>query len=130
MTPVWRALRLRCPNCGQGKMFRRWLLAIPVCTSCGFHFNRGEDDYYIGAYTINLIIAELIVVAAFVSAAVYTWPDVPWEKLPWMLLPGAILAPLITYPFSKSLWLGVDLLFRPAEPNDFTSSAAAHDVHP
>ena len=126
--PVWRALRLRCPNCGKGKMFRRWVVVIAACSACGLRFNRGEDDYFIGAYTLNLIIAELIVVGAFVGVAFVMWPDVPWGKLPWALLPVAVLAPLITYPLSKSLWLGIDLLFRPPEPNDFTSSAPTRDT--
>ena len=111
-------------------MFRRWVLAIPACTECGFRFNRGEADYYIGAYTINLIIAELLVVGALVAVAVVMWPSVPWDVLPWALLVVAVLGPLITYPFSKSLWLGIDLLFRPAEPSDFTSSPAARGAHP
>lgn len=111
-------------------MFRQWVNSLERCSVCGFRFDRGEHDYYIGAYTINLIIAELIVVGAAAGVAIAMWPDVPWNKLPWALLLPVIVAPLITYPFSKSLWLAIDLLFRPPEPSDFASSSPTPDVHP
>jgi uncharacterized protein (DUF983 family) len=101
-------------------MFRRWIVTIPVCSNCQFQFDRGEDDYYIGAYTLNLIVAELIVVSAMVVVIVTRWPDVPWKQMPWALAILAIGGPLFTYPFSKSVWLAIDLTFRPAETRDFT----------
>lgn len=111
-------------------MFFRWIHSYSHCTRCGFRYDRGEVDYYIGAYTLNLIFAELIVVAAMVVVIVIRWPDVPWETMPWALTVFAILGPLLMYPFSKSLWLAIDLLFRPAEPNDFVSPAKPPDVRP
>jgi uncharacterized protein (DUF983 family) len=101
-------------------MFRRWISAIPVCANCHFQFDRGEDDYYIGAYTLNLIVAELLVVGAMVAVIFARWPDVPWQQMPWALAAPAILGPLFTYPFSKSVWLAIDLRFRPPESRDFT----------
>jgi hypothetical protein len=50
------------------------------------------------------------------------WPDVPWKTMPWALAATAIVGPLVTYPYSKSLWLALDLVFRPAEPKDFVNS--------
>lgn len=116
-----RALRLRCPNCGVGRMFRRWVHMLPHCSNCAFRFDRGESDYFIGAYTINLIVAELMIVIAFVIAMVVTWPDVPWNLIKWGLIGFMIPFPLFTYPFSKALWVAVDLIFRPADPSDFVS---------
>ena len=130
MKEVWRALKLRCPNCGCGRMFFRWVKSFEDCSKCGFRFNRGEADYYIGAYTINLIIAELVVVGMLLAAMIYWWPDVPWEKLPYALVVPAILAPVVTYPFSKALWLGIDLIFRPPTSEDFTNSTSASSARP
>jgi uncharacterized protein (DUF983 family) len=100
-------------------MFRRWLRQEPGCSSCGLRFERGEHDYFIGAYLVNLIVAELAVVAGMLLGMYLTWPDVPWRTLKWVLLPFVVIAPLATYPFSKSLWLAIDLIYRPAEPQDF-----------
>ena len=120
-TQVARALRLSCPNCGKSGQLKSWLKVKPHCDNCGLKFDRGEHDYFIGAYTINLIAAELIVVIAFVIGMFVTWPDVPWDGLMWGLAPLAILAPVITLPLARSLWLGLDLVFRPPEPTDFVS---------
>ena len=111
-------------------MFYMWVKSFERCANCGFRFDRAEPDYYIGAYTINLIVAELLVVGAMLIVMFSTWPDVPWETMPWALSGLAVLGPLVTYPFSKSLWLAIDLLFRPAEPKDFLSSSPTHGARP
>ena len=111
-------------------MFYMWVKSFERCANCGFRFDRAEPDYYIGAYTINLIVAELLVVGAMLIVMFSTWPDVPWETMPWALSGLAILGPLVTYPFSKSLWLAIDLLFRPAEPKDFLSSSPTPGARP
>jgi uncharacterized protein (DUF983 family) len=118
-TYIKRALRLRCPHCGLGRMYRRWLRQENRCSSCRLRFERGEHDYFIGAYLVNLIVAELAVVAGLLLGMFLTWPDVPWRTLKWVLLPFVVITPLITHPFSKSLWLAIDLIYRPAEPADF-----------
>lgn len=101
-------------------MFDQWIKQRPRCTACGIRFDRGEGDYFIGAYTVNLIIAELAVVGGMVIGVLLTWPDVPWKLLPWVLLPLAIGFPLLTYPFSKALWLAIDLIYQPARMGDFS----------
>lgn len=116
-----RALRLSCPNCGKTGQLKSWLKVKPSCENCGLKFDRGEHDYFIGAYTINLIFAELIVVIAFVAIMLSTWPNVPWDGMMWGLVPLALLAPVATLPFARSLWLALDLVFRPGEPSDFVS---------
>lgn len=107
-----RGLRLRCPNCGQGHLMRTWTQVREKCPVCGIQFQREHEDF-IGAYLVNLIIAELLVVAAVVAVILVTWPAVPWDSMLWWLLPPVVLMPLITYPFSRALWLAIDLAYRP-----------------
>lgn len=123
-TMVGRALRLRCPACGVGRMFHGWIHLHDFCESCGFRFDRNEKDYFIGSYTINLIVSELIVVAAMVAVILITWPDVPWDTMKWSIIACMIPAPLVTYPFSKSLWLATDLTFQPPKPWEYKSAAS------
>lgn len=120
MRELWRALKLRCPNCGEGKLLATWFHVRTHCMHCKLIFNRGEQDYFIGAYTINLIVAELLVVVAFVVAMFLSWPEVPWNLIMWSLVPLALLGPLITFPYARAVWLALDLRFRPPEPSDFT----------
>ncbi len=75
-----RALRLRCPHCGRGKLFDRWLQMRRRCDRCGLVLERGEEDYFIGAYMLNLIIAELIVVAIMLLVLLATRPPSPGRR--------------------------------------------------
>ena len=120
MNEIRRALRLHCPNCGQGRLLVSWWKVRKTCELCGLRFDRGENDYFIGAYTINLIVAELIVVAAILVGMALSWPNVPWTLLMYALVPLAVLAPVLTFPFSRALWLAIDLRLRPPEQQDFT----------
>jgi uncharacterized protein (DUF983 family) len=99
-------------------MFKRWGM-LQRCSACSLRYDRGEHDYFIGAYTINLIIAELAVAAGLVIGILVTWPDVPWDLLTWVLLPLAIIVPLVMFPFSRALWLAIDLVYQPARETDF-----------
>jgi hypothetical protein len=68
----------------------------------------------------NIVAAELAFALVFLTVLIATWPSPPWELL---LYGGAVLmviAPFLFYPFSKTLFLAFDLIFRPPSPEDFT----------
>lgn len=102
-------------------MFSSWFTVQERCENCTFRFERGESDYFIGAYTLHLIVAELIVVAIMLVWMIVTWPNVPWDGMVWGILGLSIVGITATYPFSRSLWLAIDLLFRPATADDYRS---------
>ncbi len=62
--PVWqsvkRGLRGRCPECGRGHMFRRYVSVFDVCGSCGLRLDghRADDA---PPYVTMLIVAHLLV---------------------------------------------------------------------
>jgi uncharacterized protein (DUF983 family) len=117
-----RAILRRCPNCGSGGIFRSYLHQSAACPSCGLRLDRGERDFFIGAYTINLIVAELMVFFGGILVLLRTWPDVPWTALMWGLAALMVAGPILLYPLSRQVWLAFDLIFRPAEPSDFEGS--------
>lgn len=114
-TLLTRALRLRCPNCGARGLFASWFRMLPTCRVCGFATERGEDGYVVGAYMFNIVAAELSWAGIAVVVAVVTWPDPPWNLL--LFVGGALMIglPFLFYPFSKTVFLAFDLLFRPEE---------------
>jgi uncharacterized protein (DUF983 family) len=114
-----RAAVRRCPHCGGTGLFRSYLHQRHACPHCGLRLDRGERDFFIGAYTINLIVAELVVVAGALVVALATWPDVPWTALMWGLALLMVVVPILLYPLSRQLWLGFDLIFQPARVSDF-----------
>jgi uncharacterized protein (DUF983 family) len=108
-----RALTLRCPRCGGGSLFLSWWALKPLCPTCGFALDRGEPDFWIGGYAVNLVLAEMIVTVILVAVAAVTWPDVPWRLVQWGGAVLAVVAPLLFFPVSRVLWLAWDYCFRP-----------------
>jgi len=114
-----RAVLLQCPNCGGGPLFSRWLRMRERCPVCGIRLARGEEGYQVGAYMFNMIAAELIFAAIFLAILVYTWPNPPWTPLLYGGITLMIVLPALFYPFSKTLFLAFDLVFRPPTATDF-----------
>lgn len=58
-----RGFRGRCPKCGEGKLFRKYLKVVDACESCGeaFHHHRADD---FPAYVVILILGHIIVALA------------------------------------------------------------------
>ena len=108
------ALLLRCPNCGARHVFRSWFRMLERCPRCGLEFERSEPGYQVGSYMFNIIVAELVFAAIFVAVLVFTWPDPPWTLLTYGGAGLMVLLPVLFFPWSKTLFLAFDLLFRPA----------------
>ena len=62
----------------------------------------------------NIVASELIFALVFLGVLLWTWPAPPWKLLQYGGIALMLLAPLLFYPFSKTLFLAFDLLFRPA----------------
>jgi hypothetical protein len=54
----------------------------------------------------------------FVGAVVLTWPSPPWKLLEYSGIALMVIAPFVFFPFSKTLFLAFDLVFRPAGRED------------
>src|SRR6266545_3776275 len=116
-----RALRLRCPNCGAGEIFASWGKLRRRCPECGLWLERGEGDYYLGAYMVALMAVEALFAIGFALVLVLTWPDPPWEVIQWggaLVLAAGVI---ICYPYSKTIWLAIDLMFRPVTLDDLSA---------
>jgi uncharacterized protein (DUF983 family) len=84
----------------------------PACPNCGLELNRGESGYNVGSYMLNIIAAELIFAAIFIVTIVVTWPDPPWQALQYGGAILMVLAPIALYPFTKTVFLALDLAVR------------------
>jgi hypothetical protein len=95
------------------------MLAFHINPNCGMLLERGESDYFLGAYTVNLIAVEILLAAAFLIVMLVTWPDPPWDALEYGGIVLSIIGAVLCYPFAKTTWLAVDLMFRPPHREDF-----------
>lgn len=116
---LWRAVRRRCPNCGWPHAFESYFKLKERCPKCGILLERGEGDYFLGAYVLNLIGVEVILAAVFLVVMIATWPNPPWNGLQYGGAALAVVIPILSYPFTKTIWLAFDLIFRPPKREDF-----------
>jgi uncharacterized protein (DUF983 family) len=112
-TMLLRAILLRCPHCGGRGIFARYTALRDRCPTCGLRMQRGENDYFIGAYLLNLVAVELVFALILGIVFVTTYPDTPWALMQWGGLALMIVGAVLCYPFSKAIWLAADLIFRP-----------------
>lgn len=115
---IARALLLHCPECGSPGLFRHWLQLQPRCPQCALKLDRGNRDHFVGAYLVNLIIAELLFGLGLGVWLVAVWPEVPWDRIEVVAVMAMIAAPLLVYPFTRTVWLAADLIFDPPKPGD------------
>jgi uncharacterized protein (DUF983 family) len=99
-----RALRLRCPACGEGRLFRGWFSPEPACASCGLDLRR-EPGYYVGAMYLNYGLTAAVELAVGIPLA----GRVTLFQLTAPLVVLGLFTPLWFYRYSRSLWLGIEL---------------------
>jgi len=113
LTMLLRAIARRCPNCGTRGIFSSFTELRASCPTCGLRLHRGESDYFIGAYLLNLVAVELLFALLLAVVAVVTYPDTPWQVLQWASILLIIAGAVVCYPFAKAVWLAADLMLRP-----------------
>ena len=67
---------------------------------------------------LGLMIGEGTFALSLLIVLVTTWPDVPWDGLTYGAPLGMLLLLPIILPFSKVVWLAVDVLLRPVTPHE------------
>ena len=113
-TVLRRGFRKHCPVCGQGHLFQGWLRMRSVCPRCGLHFQR-IPGHWLGSWFINICVAQTVVVLTLVIGVAATYPNPPMLALTILTVIGALGAPLLFFPFSRTIWCAIDLAMRPLE---------------
>ena len=102
-----RGLRLRCPCCGHGQLFKTTFRVHDHCSSCGERFER-EPGQGFGAVYINLGLTLALVVTGFVVTQAITSLSTPQQLS--ILTPIAAIGPLVFYRLSTGLWTSIIFL--------------------
>ena len=113
-----RAVLLRCPRCGRASVMETWFRVRAFCPVCRFRFDRADRGYFLGAGCLNLVVAELIFAVGLLAVVLLTWPNPPWNAMQWVGVPVMIIWPIVFFPFSRTIWIALDLAFRPSERHD------------
>ena len=108
-----RALGRRCPYCGSPGIYDGYFALRERCPRCGVRFER-EEGYFLGAYALNLIVAEFL----GLGLAIFLIFKTDLRKLPlvWQEVIAVALViafPVVLYPFSRTVGIAMDLSFHP-----------------
>lgn len=106
MNPVLvRAVRLRCPRCGEGRLFRGLFQMNESCTACGASFKR-EQGFYLGSIYINYG-ATVIGTGALYALLVLA---LGWSHKAALAacLVAAVVFPIWFFRWARSLLLALD----------------------
>jgi uncharacterized protein (DUF983 family) len=98
---VWRGLRLRCPVCGKGKLFRTYFTMFEKCSPCGVGFAR-EHGQWVGSLDINTFVVAF---ALMIGVGFAPLGSLKVSLAFWCS--AAILVPLVTFRFSRGLWTAI-----------------------
>jgi len=106
------ALRLRCPQCGRGSLFkgRRSFAMHDRCLVCGLKWDRG-NGYYIGALALNLVLTETLATAAWLPLALDR--SIPLNTVYFVGLGASVGLPILGFKPTRALWIAIDRLLNP-----------------
>lgn len=103
-----RGFRNRCPACGKGRLFARFLKATPSCSSCGQDMTlHAADD--LPPY-LSIIVTGHIVVPLVLEVETAFHPSMAFHMITWPLL-TLILATALIQPF-KGAVIGLQWAYR------------------
>ena len=98
-----RGLKGRCPACGEGKLFSRYLKVRPTCSHCGLDLAKYPADDGPAYFTI-LIVGHLVVAPLLIFPVI--WEASPAIVLPATLIPLAIVT-LVLLHVTKGWFIGL-----------------------
>ncbi len=100
---VRRALACRCPACGKGKLFARYLKQVEQCSVCGEnlgHIRADDGPPWLTIVIVGHLLAPLMLLVVPNS----NWPN--WVDMTlWPAL--ALIMMVVVLPFSKALFIGL-----------------------
>ena len=99
---VKRGIAGRCPDCGEGRLFRAYLKVEPTCPACG-HDNAQYPADDAPAYLTSLLVGHLGVAPLLAFSFILTWPV--WAVL-GATLPALAVLTLVLLPRVKGAVIG------------------------
>lgn len=98
-----RGVKLKCPNCGRGRIFSSYLKVAPSCSECHeeLHHHRADDA---PPYFTIMIVGHLVVPLVLMVETLYR-PELWIHAALW--LPLSILLAMLALPAVKGALIGL-----------------------
>jgi uncharacterized protein (DUF983 family) len=127
---LFRALRLRCPECGVSPLFcplrrvrawRDWTTPLDGCPRCGYAYEREDGYFLLAIWGVHYFtVAGFGLILGLVIDAIY---NPPLARLAWgVSIPTAIVG-VGFIRHAKSIYLAIDHFFDPHRRTDDAPAA-------
>ena len=101
--PILSGMLARCPRCGHGRLFERFLRVRPACDVCGLGFDFADAGDGPAVFVSFL--------AGFIVCGGAVWLELAYQPPYWvhavLWTPLAVLVPLLLLRPSKGLLVGI-----------------------
>ncbi|MGC6471715.1 MAG: DUF983 domain-containing protein [Parvibaculales bacterium] len=111
---MWRGMTFKCPACGEGPLFEKYLKVTDHCTACGEVFSGHQADDAPPYFTI-FILGHLIIPTMYFVERAYMPPL--WVHIV-LFSTIAVIASLISLPATKGATVGLQWALRMHGFND------------
>jgi uncharacterized protein (DUF983 family) len=105
---IWRGVKCRCPNCGDGRLFRKFIKPVDHCQHCGEDFRPQRADD-LPAYLVVMIIGHVMVGGYLGAELLFTLTS--WEHLA-IWVPVSVLGALALLQPVKGGVIGLQWALR------------------
>jgi uncharacterized protein (DUF983 family) len=118
---VVHALRLRCPRCGGGRLYRSLTQMARKCGGCGLDYRR-EAGFYLGSIYINYGITVIVTGLLYAAVTLLGWS----HRLALIIsLVVAALLPVLLFRYARALLLALDSSVNRHQGTDATPAASS-----
>lgn len=109
---LMRGIRLRCPRCGEGRLFTGLFSMREQCEHCMLVYEQ-EPGFFVGAIYINYAATAVLAMVGFLLLGVYVEVTLTQQLVLWITF--AVFFPVWFFRYSRSLWLSVTHLVTTRE---------------
>jgi uncharacterized protein (DUF983 family) len=100
---IIRGARCKCPNCGEGEIFKSYLEQVDICENCGEALGHiSADDG--SAWLTIMLVGHIILPILFI---LFMWVDWPLWGTIFAIMAPTLLLTLLLLPRSKGVFIGV-----------------------
>jgi uncharacterized protein (DUF983 family) len=115
MIYVNRALRWKCPTCGEKPMFlpwykvrslHDWFSPLDGCPNCGYAYDREPGYFLLALWGVNYGFVAVVGMTAYIS--IRQWTDWSTAVCLWVAMGPAPLLSILVARHAKSFFLAMD----------------------
>lgn len=105
-TSLGRGLHRKCPQCGEGQLFVRWVKLRDACPLCGLNYLENQGDLW------GLLLLADRVVFMVPLIMIFLIPHDPGALWPYFFGGGLALTLVYTFPHRLGIAVAIDYRIR------------------